>query len=397
MTDSSAEAPGAHPGRRGTPTALKGLAFMLFVTIMAGLLAIFILSQRSKEGPKVAVDVTVPMSVSVVEVRLQDHLRMDEKFSGLIVARRASRLGFTAGGRVDRVWVDIGDPVNEGDPMASLDTRAVSAQLAAANARVAEAEATHALALVTAQRQAALAAKGHLSKQLADEAEAQARTARARIDASLAEARALGVQISLSTIEAPFAGVITERFVDEGAIAAPGQVILELVERDQLEARIGLTADLASGLQIGSAYTLTTEAGDVEATLRTVTGIIDRTSRTVAAVFDLPRADHIDPGAVARLTLPDEQEEMGFWVPVSALSERERGLWSVYVARRLAEGWHVQADRVEIIHTSGERAYVRGGLRDQDLVIMEGLHRLTPGQLVTPLDRQIALTDRTDG
>lgn len=40
---------------------------------------------------------------------------------------------------------------------------------------------------------------------------------------------------------------------------------------------------------------------------------------------------------------------------------------------------------VEIIHSEGDRAYVRGGLRNGDLVMLDGLQRITPGQPVKPV------------
>ena len=103
------------------------------------------------------------------------------------------------------------------------------------------------------------------------------------------------------------------------------------------------------------------------------------------------RCWNVDPGsvasgAVARLTLPQRIDTRGVWLPVSALSESERGLWSVYAARKTNDGWSAEPGLVEIVHQAGENVYVRGAIRDGDQIILTGLQRITPGQPVTPVE-----------
>ncbi len=40
---------------------------------------------------------------------------------------------------------------------------------------------------------------------------------------------------------------------------------------------------------------------------------------------------------------------------------------------------------VEVLHVSGDRAYVRGSINDGDKLIADGVHRIAPGTLVAPL------------
>ena len=366
------------------PTAWKGGVFLLVVLTIAALLAFFVLQQRSVEGPLVVTEKPAPLRVETVSVRIQDAFTVDEKFTGLTVAGRTSQLGFSSGGRVDELRADVGTKVEKGDRLAALDTRALRAQLQSARAMVKEAEAAHTLALATVERQVTLAAQGHVSQQRVDEAVAQSDSAKARIDAAKANADLLRVQIDLASIDAPFAGTITKRFLDEGAIASPGQPIFELVESGALEARIGLPVSLAETLVEGNEYTLTSDGYELPARLRAKTGIIDTGNRSVMTVFDLEGSASLSPGTVIRLALKQTLEEQGFWIPLTALTERERGLWSIYVARKDGSEWRAEPDTIEVIHTEGEQVYARGAVREGDLVIRGGLQRLTPGQLVTP-------------
>ena len=371
-------------GRETRPSFLKGLLFLLVIGVAVAALAVFVLSQRSDEGPLVPGEALTPLSVDVMEAKVQTSLDLDEKFTGLVRARRSSQLGFSAGGRIAALEVNVGDRVKAGQTLAVLDTRGVRSQLVSAEAQVAEAVASHALAMSTVQRQNTLLEKGHVAQQRVDEAVAQAATAQARIDAARAQAETLRVQIDLARIAAPYAGVVTARMFDEGAIAAPGAPVFELVETGVLEARIGLPAPLAAELEPGEIYTLVGDRGPVDAKLRSVTGVIDAGQRTVTSIFEIVDPEAVSTGAVVRLQMARTVTEPGLWVPVSALSEGQRGLWSIYIAKREGEGWKARPGLVEIIQSEGDRAYVRGAVSDGDQIILDGLQRITPGQAVQP-------------
>ena len=372
--------------RQPSPSFGKGLLFMLVLVAVLALLGYFVLQNRSAEGPLVPTERPVPISVETVRVSMSSAFTAEEKFTGIVSARRTSQLGFASGGRIDSITADIGDQVETGQTLAVLDTRNLRAQLSSANAVVTEAEAAFNLAKTTVDRQIELLERGHVSSQVVDQAQAQASTAYARIDAAKANADALRVQIDLARIRAPFDGTITARLSDEGAIAAPGVPLFELIETGVLEARIGLTSGLANSLNVGQEYPLISDQGEVMATLRSVTGVIDAGNRTVTTIFDISEPDRVAAGAVVRLGIDREIEEPGLWLPVSALNEADRGLWSVYAARRQGGEWIAEPGIVEIVHQDGDLVFVRGALRDGDNVIVDGLQRITPGQPVTPVE-----------
>lgn len=371
------------------PSAGKALIFFLVLALIAAGIAAFVISQRSSTGPLIAAEASEAISVRTTSVQLLDRYASSESFTGLATPRRSSLLGFQSGGRINAIAVDIGSTATRGQTLAQLDTRALKAQRATAIAGVDEARAGRDLAQTNVERQKTLYEKGHVSEQRVDEAQAQVDTANARINAAQSQVDALNVQIDLAKISAPFGGMITKRLADEGTIAAPGTPILELVEISNMEARIGLPAAEAAGLKIGGTYELKTGAGTVSAKLRAATGVIDAGARTVTTVFDL-NSDAIPAGSVVRLSLERDIEERGIWVPVGALTEGNRGLWAVFVAEQDSGGWIAKRRPVEIVQAEADRAYVRGALSDGDLVILEGITRLSPGMPVTPIDSELA-------
>ncbi|MEM7663676.1 MAG: efflux RND transporter periplasmic adaptor subunit [Pseudomonadota bacterium] len=368
--------------REKKPTLGKGVLFIVLLIAIIAALVLVALTQRSAEGPAVARTTPPPVIVQTETVQYESALVLEERFSGIVQPRRTSQLGFASGGRIARIAVDVGDRVTNGQLLARLDTRDLGAQLAAAEASVVEARANYNIAKTTVDRQQTLLERGHVSQQRVDEAQASADSAAARIEAAQAQANTLKVTIDLAAIRAPYAGTITARMGDEGAIAAPGVNLLELVETGTLEARIGLPEKAAASLTEGEVYELVSARGAVEARLRAETGVIDPSRRTITAVFDIMDPESVAAGAVVRLPLDQPIDEQGFWVPVTALSEAQRGLWSIYAVEADGSGYVVRPRLVEIVHSDADRAFVRGTLEDGERFVSDGLRRLVPGQPV---------------
>lgn len=327
---------------------------------------------------------SAPPVVATLRVAYRTDASIAENYAGLVTARRESDLGFERGGRIDAINVDVGDRVTQGQVLARLDTRALEAQIAAADAQTAEARAQVDLAQVTQDRQQALLERGHISQQRLDEASTTTHAADARRLAAAASANALRAQLSLSVIEAPFDGVITARLSDEGGIASPGQGLLRIVEDGALEIRVGLPAEVAARLEARTQYRFTTDRGEINARLRASTGIVDTRTRSVTVLFDVD-GNTVSAGQVARLAIDQTISADGFWVPTSALAEGRRGLWSVYVLEADEYGTYTIAPHVvETVRVDAGRAFVRGAVSDGALILRSGLDRVTPGQRVRP-------------
>lgn len=326
------------------------------------------------------------LPVDVVAVRHVDGYDVRESFVGRVQSRRSSALGFERGGRLERVAFDAGDRVPAGAQLAELDTRALRARRREIAAAIQETRARLALARVTTERRRKLHDAGHLSPQELDEAT----YAEQALDAQLAAARAtlenVDVSLALSVLEAPYAGSITARHVDEGTVVSAGQPILELIEDDALEVRIGVPPQLAGELEPGSRHQVEVEGHQHAATLQSVLATVEPATRTVAAIFrlddpTLPLRD----GALARVALERRVAAEGFWLPLTALAESRRGLWSAYAVVRDPEAdATLRADRrqLQVIHPESDRAFVRGTLRDGEQVVATGVHRLVPGMRI---------------
>jgi len=342
--------------------------------------------------------------VDTLSVQVLDGYEVAEIYAGRVVSRRSSSLGFQRSGQLDSVSVDEGDSVAEGDVLAQLDTRRIEAKIAELKAELErsqaqrqETEIRYQLAHTTANRNRQMVAKKQVSTQTYDESvfEERARSAQlAAADAQVkfvaATIKVLEVDLERSTLKAPFAGAILSRWADEGAVVGVGERILRLIEDQNLEAHVGVPAQATAGLTQGQTYEIEIGGETQEARLRTLLSEIDSSTRTVTAIFELSSATKTARvGELARLKMIARTEATGFWLPISALAEGRRGLWSAYALE--PEGTDptvrkVSLRELQLLYSDENRAFVRGTLRDGELLVASGLHRLVPGLWVRMVD-----------
>ena len=382
------------------------------------------------------------LPVDVIAAVPVDAYTTEREYTGELVAGRSSVLGFELAGTVVSILVDEGDRVGAGQPLAQLDTRALEAQrqqleaqrqealallqelqagprredIAAADAAVAELEQEVELARLQRDRRESLYAEGAIAREELDQetysttalekrlaqaqselAELEAGTRQEQLDAQSArvsqlDARLQQIDVDLekSVLYAPFDGTISTRSMDEGVVAGSGQAVLSLVETGPLEARVGIPPAVADTLNVGSEQTVRLGDRTYTASLTALLPELDMTSRTVIAVLQLPEAD-LTVGQTVRLVLAETQAAEGFWLPTTALVPGERGLWSIYVLTEptaeppggaLPDTYTVGRRELEVMHTEGDRALVRGTLQAGERVIASGTHRIVPGETV---------------
>ncbi|MBD2465250.1 efflux RND transporter periplasmic adaptor subunit [Oscillatoria sp. FACHB-1407] len=375
------------------------------------------------------------MPVKTMSATMVQSYTVTRFYTGQVTATRSSELGFERSGALVWVGVDRGDRVEAGDILARLDTQNQGAQLNQLRAQKAQAEAVlqelrngprpevvatarsqvndlqNQIALETLRRDRReyLHQEGAISREQLDEvafnrsalqerlnaaksqlAELENGTRSEQIAAQLAVVRQLDasiadleITIAKSTLRAPFAGVIGERRLDEGTVVNAGQAIVRLVEGDLPEVEVGVPVEAIPQLTPGSTQVL--QVGEIRyfATVLAIEPEVNPTTRTRTVVLAVNNADLVSlaPNQVTRLEMTQEVSTTGFWLPTTALTPGDRGLWSCFV---VVDGKLERRD-VEVLHTETDRVLVRGLLQSGDQVVTEGVQRLVPGQVVQVL------------
>ncbi len=274
-------------------------------------------------------------------------------------------------GTVTAVLAREGDRVAAGQPLVRIDARDLTAKQSQVSAGLLAADAGYQEAVTQAGRIRALYADSAATRAQLDAAEAGL----ARADAAVQQARAGSAELAAiaayAVVRAPFAGVVTQRFVDPGAFAAPGAPLVTVQDGRRLRVVVTVAPEAARTLRRGAVIAATVE--DVRTVAR-VEGVVPAAAGnayTVNAVVD-NRDALLLPGSTATLSLPQGQRR-AVVVPLAAI-RREGDLTGVLV--RLASGDELRWVRLGTV--VGDQVEVLGGLRAGDRVVVPGSEEQSP-------------------
>lgn len=300
-------------------------------------------------------------------------------------------------GFVERITVDRGSVVNEGQLLATLSAPEMDAQLAeaqaragAAEARVAEAKARLASAGAVAKRlKEASATPGAIAgseletaEQAAEAARGQVRAAEAARKAALAAVESLENVRSYLRITAPFHGVVTDRMVHPGALASPQSgPLLRLQQVSPLRLVVALPeasyAAVSTGMRVPfrvAAWPGQTLHGRVSRIARAV----DPKTRTMAVELDVPNpGGRLAPGMFAELDWPVATRS-SLLVPATSVASTTERVFVIRVQNGRAEWVDVERGA-----RSGDLVEVRGPLKPGDWVLRRASDEIRPGVSVT--------------
>ncbi len=292
-------------------------------------------------------------------------------------------------GYVNPIRVDIGDEVKAGELLATLEVPELRDQLAGALASERQAEAEHSIAHLDNDRLGGVnrSQPNLVAQQDLDSAAAKDAATEAALSTAKADADRYTTLVAYTRVTAPFAGVITKRFVDNGALVEAGtssntEPIVELAESDRLRLRFPVPeAETPLIRKDGSVKV------SVDALHRTFTAKIardswdiDRSTRTMVVEVDVPNPDGAyKAGMYASVTLSLESAGSALAVPLQALSDGDSP--SVLV---VDSANRVELRRVAVGMRTASLAEIRSGLSEGDLVVLGERAGLEPGATVTP-------------
>ena len=324
-----------------------------------------------------------PITVQTQEIEVQDAYRVAERYVGLLEPARQTRLAFERPGLVTEILYDEGAELLQGDTVARLDTSKLMSERRALEARLQELKARFDLASVTLSRQEALKSKGWQSAQKYDEARFNAAQLASAIEGVRASIGSLDVDIAKSELRAPYSGTVGGRMIDEGSVVAPGVPVIDLLESRARRARVGVSVEAARSLQPGKVHRLVVEGAVLDAVLVSKRPDLDTRSRTVTLILEVIGGDGIRFGDIAELVVERSVPQHGTWLPLSALTDGPKGLWSVFTVVDEEGGLLVEREAVEVLHVEDRRAFVRGDLAGGENIVVSGTNRIIPGQAVT--------------
>ena len=298
---------------------MRVLGFMSLLALVTGAA----LGCKSNErGSSAPVDTA---RARIVESR-QEQAPVAVKAIGVIHARQAAVLSSQVMGRVQQVLVREGDSVRAGQPLLILDdsTLRSAAEQAEAAAKSAEnqqiaAQTNADLAASTLARYKQLESQKSVSPQEMDEVTHRAQAAVAQVDALRAQSNAMKAQLAgsramlgYSRVVAPFAGVVTARMVDPGALASPGLPLLQIDSGGPLQLQASVAESAINFVHYGMKLNVSIDSApglDPSGTVSEIVPAADATSHSFLIKIDLPPANNLHAGMYATAAIPTGTKE----------------------------------------------------------------------------------------
>jgi membrane fusion protein (multidrug efflux system) len=285
-------------------------------------------------------------------------------YSGTVIAGRKALLGAQIQGAIEKLYVDTGDKVRKGDLLVEL----ASEQLTSAEAQYLATEKDW-------NRMKSLLESGAVTQQAFDRAGAGYQAVKATYEMVLESTR----------IRAPFDGVITGRYLDEGEVftmmstATSSPAILELSNIDEVKVLVEVAAKERPLARVGLLATVKVDAHPghtFSGSVKRIDPGLDRMSRTSTAdvLIANPRGE-LMPGMFADVELTLSEKE-GLLVTRDAMI-RQEGTGSFYAY--VVENGTAQRRSLTLGDGFGEKVEVLAGLSDGDLVITAGRYKLHDG------------------
>jgi membrane fusion protein (multidrug efflux system) len=280
------------------------------------------------------------------------------QFTGDVVAIQQASIFSKVSGNLDRVFVDMGMRVERNQTLALIDTTELHQQYQ-------QAEATFENARLTFRRTKDLFTQNLVSGQDLDNAEATMKVTSASFEAAK-------TRLGYARITAPFAGFVTKRFLDPGALVTPSNSILfTLMDLDQMKIIVSVLEKDIPRIAIGKAATVTVDAfpdKTFEGKITRLSEAVDPGTRTMAIEIDIPNKGHtLKPGMFANVTLVVEEHRNAVTVPTVALLKDDTGPFLYTAVGDTAHRVHVTLGWEQ-----GERTEIRAGLDDSFTIITTG-------------------------
>lgn len=332
-----------------------------------------------------------PSEVGVVVVQTEA-VNLTTELSGRTSAFLVSDVRPQVGGIIKSRLFTEGAYVNAGQSLYQIDPAPFAAAHAAAQAQLAQAEATLTSSRLKAERFAELVKVNAISKQENDDAQAALKQAEATVASAKANLQTAAINLNYTKVQAPISGRIGKSTVTPGALVTASQatelariqnissIYLDInqsvnevlaLRKAVAEGTIGQSgsADVELILEDGSVYPIKGKLQFSDVSVDEATGTV-----TLRALFPNPKGDLL-PGMYARARVSSGVIGSGILVPQPAVTRDPKGNAMVYVVTKENKA---AIRPIQVRQTVGDKWLVTGGLQAGDKVIVEGLQKVRP-------------------
>ena len=297
-------------------------------------------------------------------------------YPGTVISRNQARVAAEVQGRLE--WVaEVGAAIAEGETAARLDDALFAQALAEHEAAVAREQARLTYLDAQVERLKTLVTQNTATRSRLDEAVAERDIARSELRAVRARLTLTREQLQRTRIQAPFGGIVTQRFRQTGEWAKSGEAVVRLVDAESLEVQTWIPVAALAFVREGGELALRASPHQASGRVRAIVPVGDNRSRLYELRLEIE--DESWPvGQDLRVAVPTAAARTVTAVPRDALVLRRDGA-AVF---RIDE--NDIAERVAVRAGIAEGAFIEvDGIAPGDRVVIRGGERLRPGQAVS--------------
>ncbi|MFT3901969.1 MAG: efflux RND transporter periplasmic adaptor subunit [Niabella sp.] len=304
--------------------------------------------------------------------------------SGRLVAKNAVDVSTRMMGYITSLKVSVGQKVNAGQILVSINSSDIEAKGGQANAQIAQAQANFNIAKKDYERFENLFKTNSASRKEMDDMQARYEMAKAGLDAARMMRSEVQAQYRYTNISAPISGVITAKYAEQGDMATPGMPLLSIEAPGLLQAQVLVPEADITRIKQGMAViaTLKTTGQQIPGTVSEISLSSTNTGGQYLVKVNLSSSKDLLPGMFVSVQFPFKRsiaESPGSHetvvVPTSALVENGqlKGVYTVSSSNTAVLRW-VKTGKV-----SGDMTEVLSGLNDTESYIVSADGKLFNG------------------
>ena len=253
------------------------------------------------------------------------------RLDGVIEAVNKTTVSAQVSGQIEAILFDVDDYVEKDQVIIRLNDKQPASRLKQATAEIEEASARLKEAQDEYQRVKGVYEKEAVSKKALDTAEASMKAAQAKLKAARAGLEQAQEQFDYTRVRAPYSGIVTERHIEVGEMAQPGQKLMSGLSLEELRVNVDVPQSMINAVrESDDVFIETPQAQFIPVTNKTVFPYAERSSHTFRVRLDLSGDDlSLFPGMFVKAGFTIGQQPV-LVVPTDSIVRRSE-LTAVYV------------------------------------------------------------------
>lgn len=278
-------------------------------------------------------------------------------------------------GEIKNILVKEGDPVKKGQKLVQINDEVIAKNIA-------EIQTAYSLANDVYNRQ----------KRLWDQkigSEMQFLESKNNKESLEQRLKTLQTQQAMSSVEAPFDGVVDQIFVKTGEMAGPGMPLLRIVNLQKQYVRADVSEAYLGRVKKGTEVKLQFPSLNMEmdTTISLVGQFINPQNRTFNVRVNLESNNELlKPNLLALMLIKDFEQDSAIVVPTDMVQETSKGESFVYTLQKDQNGTLVRKVFIEVGKSYNNQTHVLSGLKANDVLINKGARSVQDGQYVNVVE-----------